>query len=137
MRPNILLKLSSEFTSLVSKTADNDLREGLIRASIEKSYYYVFLVIREALTAIGIQISITSKAHSEVIEQLKKLCESKNATVYDRKLRSLRDQRNRATYDLSAKIDKTEADSATIEISKLLNDLSMDRNLGAEILNNK
>ena len=135
MKPNTLLRLSSEFVSMVPKISDSDLREGLVRASIEKSYYYAFLVIREAMTAIGIHITNTPKAHSEIIEKLKELCEPKTAIVYGRKLRSLRDQRNKATYVLSAKIDKIEAESSILEITELLDELSRDKSIGAEILN--
>ena len=135
MKPNTLSRLSSEFVSMVTKTSDSDLMEGLVRASMEKSYYYGFLVIREAMTAIGIYITYTPKAHSEVIEKLKGLCEPKTANAWGRKLRSLRDQRNKATYVLSAKIDKIEAESSILEITELLDELSRDKSMGAEILN--
>lgn len=87
------------------------------------------------MTAIGIHIINTPKAQSEVIENLKELCEPKTAIVYGRKLRSLRDQRNKATYVLSTKIDKIDAESLLLEITNLLNDLSRDMSIGAEILN--
>ncbi len=122
---------------MMSKMSDDDLIEGLVRASIEKSYYYAFLAIREAMTAIGIQITGTSVAHHEVIENLKEFCEPKMANIYSRKLKSLRSQRNTATYDLSKKIDKIDAESLILEVGKLLEELSKDKNLGAQILNYK
>ena len=59
----------------------------------------------------------------------------KTANACGRKLRSLRDQRNKATYILSAKIDKIEAESSILEITELLDELSRDKSIGAEILN--
>jgi uncharacterized protein (UPF0332 family) len=134
MKPNTLRKLSIQFVSMSHGISDNDLREGLVRASIDKSYYYAFLVIREAMTAIGINITRTPKAHSEVIEKLEELNDPMRV-AYSRELRSLRRQRNDAIYDLSKKIDKTSADTLILEASKLLNKLTKNKSIGAEILN--
>jgi len=134
MKPNTLRKLSSQFVSMSHGISDNDLKEGLFRASIDKSYYYAFLVIREAMTAIGINITKTQNAHSQVIEKLKEL-NGPLAVAYSRELKSLRDQRNDAIYNLSKKIDETDANTLILEASGLLEKLAKNKSIGAEILN--
>jgi uncharacterized protein (UPF0332 family) len=134
MKPNTLRKLSSQFVSMSQTISDNDLKEGLFRASIDKSYYYAFLVIREAMTAIGINITKTQNAHSQVIEKLKEL-NGPLAVACSRELKSLRDQRNDAIYNLSKKIDETDANTLILEASKLLEKLAKNKSIGTKILN--
>ena len=131
MRPNTLLKISSELLNQASKELDNEFQEGLSRTSIEKSYYYAFLAIREALNDMNYPTDSNDNTHSQVILGIKSIC----GIGYSRMLRSLRTNRNEATYNLSIQLKITNAKQNATDASNLISQLSKTKNLGPLIMN--
>ena len=134
MQPNNLRKFTSNLISAYETESDDAIREGLLRTSVEKMYYYVFLILREAELALKIKISESSSAHNEVVENLSNiLCKQKFLT-YKRKLKGLRKERNSATYDLAYSLNLTEVNAMLLNVNKLLEKLSTEPTIGTYVL---
>lgn len=135
MNPGTLRQLASKFLDMESSVHESGIKEGLTRSSIEKSYYYVFLVIRESLAEVGIEISKGSSAHSEITKHFSFFRNKREANSYERMMNSFRSLRNRATYELTPVITREEAMNLFEEINKFLESIEKLDRLGAKILN--
>lgn len=134
MQPNLLMKLTSNFMYAYENESDVAIREGLMRTSVEKMYYYVFLVLREAELALKIKVSKNSSAHSEVVENLSKIIEKRKFIIYKRELKGLRNERNSATYDLKSSLTSIEVSTMLLNVNRLLEKLSKEPIIGQYII---
>ena len=133
MEPKVLRILADEFIKLSSSEKDSDLEEGFLRTSVEKSYYYVFSVLKQAELNLNMHVSDKSDAHRDVSENLEQLMTRPKGLKYSRMLISLRNQRNNATYELAKVMGKTDADSMLLEASKFLDKLKDEGVIGIQI----
>ena len=121
MEPRTCRKLADEFIQLGKSQTDLEMIEGCMRSAIEKSYYYVFLVLRSAMNEVGLYVGTTRDAHQEVIDGISVLCtNSKDSQTFTKLIASLRYSRNQATYNLSRKVTITEANVTSIKASTAL-----------------
>ena len=100
----------------ISKTS------AVLRTAISRSYYAAFLIARENLRAMGVNIPHDSQVHKFVANKL-----GERNRFLKAQLINLRDMRNRADYDLPPAYSVTERD-AKYALATAQNIISMIRN---------
>lgn len=102
--------------NLKDSTSESD-----IRTSIGRSYYSVFLYLREQLKSLGIekQVYPEREAH-EFISYSLEFCNIKEGSKIGNKLRSLRQYRKDADYNLSIAFSNTTSDDILLQSMSLI-----------------
>ena len=81
------------------------------RTSIGRSYYTLFNILRQSLSARGVHFSSGSDVHRQLVDYLTR-CRHREAARIGGMLRDLRIQRNQADYDMNITINTSQSQLA-------------------------